>query len=411
MNLKNLKHKNRLGVEEALEILSGGGMFILTDSEDRENEGDLVCAARFAGTDKINIMASKAKGLICCALEKSLCDRAGLRPLNDSTGPESLHGTRFCMPVDLIDGCTTGISAGDRSATVLRLASPDARPDDFARPGHMFPIMEADGGLDVRQGHTEATVALCRMAGLEGASVICEIMDDDGTMARMPRLEELAEEWNMGILTIEDLLAFRREAAEGAVRLPTEYGSFRMEFLAPPSGGGGMIPEPVCLVREPDEDSGEEHPDGPLVRIHSECLTGDLFGSRRCDCGRQLEEAQRLIEEDGRGYLIYLRQEGRGIGLRAKAAAYHLQDAGMDTLEANLHLGFPADSREYRSAAEYLKNKGVGRVRLLTNNPDKIRQLEDEGLRVTRVPLLISPDRENRRYMETKKERMGHLSA
>ena len=408
--------KTRLTVEEAIEIIGSGGMIIMTDDEDRENEGDLVGAARFADPGMINFMASHAKGLICCAIEKKLCERAGLVPLDSNDGPDAIHGTKFCTPIDAIKGCETGISAYDRSTTLKRLVAADCHPDDFARPGHMFPCMEADGGLKVRQGHTEATVELCRQAGLEGAAAICEIMDNDGTMARWDRLNEMAAEWELGILTIEDLMLWlekKKKEVESLqdipVRLPTERGEFHMEFLTPREGEHSTGGDHICLVRK--SDFFETHPEGPLVRIHSECLTGDLFASSRCDCGKQLSVSQQMIEEEGEGYLIYLRQEGRGIGLRAKAAAYHLQDAGLDTLDANLKLGYEADIRSYRSAAVYLKAKGLKNIRLLTNNPDKIRQLEKEGLKVTRVPLLIEAGRENSRYIETKQNRMGHLSA
>ncbi|WP_168203509.1 GTP cyclohydrolase II [Oceanispirochaeta crateris] len=405
-------NKRRLTVEQAIKIIAAGGMIIMTDDEDRENEGDLVCAARFADPNLVNFMASKAKGLICCALEKSLCKRAGLIPLDTNDGPGALHNTKFCTPVDAIEGCTTGISAFDRSTTLKRLASLDCQPGDFARPGHLLPIMEAEGGLDSRQGHTEATVELCRQAGLEGAAVICEIMDDDGRMARWDTLLEMAAEWDLGILTIEDLISWKEkqhpEISLEPVRLPTERGRFYMEFLNPAKGDKSTGGEHICLVCQ--NKSASSHPDGPLVRIHSECLTGDLFASSRCDCGRQLALSQELISRESEGYLIYLRQEGRGIGIKAKAAAYHLQDAGLDTLDANLKLGFKVDSRSYKTAANYLKEKGLTRIRLLTNNPDKISQLEEEGFQVTRVALLIEAGEENHKYINTKQKRMGHLS-
>jgi 3,4-dihydroxy 2-butanone 4-phosphate synthase / GTP cyclohydrolase II len=405
--------KNRtINVEEALERIASGKMIIMTDDENRENEGDLVGAARFAEPEMVNFMAGRGKGLICCALEKELCRRAGLIPLEKKKTPETGDSTNFCPSVDLIKGCTTGISASDRSATIKRLASPKCCQEDFSSPGHMFPLEEAEGGLNKRLGHTEASVELCRQAGLEGAAVICEIMDDDGTMARWDRLTELATQWDMGILTISDFNKWlsARNSLE-PVRLPTHLGQFVLDFpeqaVEEESTGG----EPVCLVRLPDHPSHQPHPDGPLVRIHSECLTGDLFGSSRCDCGEQLKEAQRLIEKSEEGYLIYLRQEGRGIGLKPKAFAYHLQDRGLDTVEANLHLGYRSDSRSYKTAARYLLKKGVKKLRLLTNNPDKIVQLEREGLEVTRVPLMIKANRENKKYIETKQKKMGHFSA
>ncbi len=404
----------KLAVEEALKIIARGGMIIMTDDEERENEGDLVGALRFAEPEMINFMASRAKGLVCCALEKRICHRAGLVPLDGNDGPDAIHGTKFCTPIDAIEGCTTGISAYDRSITLKRLVSEDCRPEDFARPGHMFPCMEADGGLKARQGHTEATVELCRQAGLEGAAVICEIMDDDGTMARWDRLNEMARDWGLGILTIADLMSWLEKKEQQqipeplAVRLPTGAGAFKMEFPEPSEEDASTGGDHICLVRD---TGAEEHPQGPLVRIHSECLTGDLFGSLRCDCGNQLAVAQEMIAREEKGFLIYLRQEGRGIGLRAKAAAYHLQDQGMDTLEANLHLGYEGDCRNYRTAARYLKEKGVWKIRLLTNNPDKIHQMESEGFTVTRVPLITGHHRENAFYIKTKQEKMGHLSA
>ena len=365
-----VKDKNtKLTVEEALDIIRRGGMIIMTDDEDRENEGDLVCAARHAGPEAVNFMASRGKGLLCCTLEKELCERAGLVLMDTNGGPESLLGTNFCISVDAIKGCTTGVSASDRSITIKRLAAADCRPGDFARPGHLFPIMEAEGGLAARQGHTEATVELCRQAGLEGAALICEILDDDGTMARWDRLNEMARDWDMGILTIADLVEWLDRKKDQAdqiltseslpVRLPTERGQFEMEFLDTHEGDSTTGGDHISLIRLKDYPDSAEHPEGPLVRIHSECLTGDLFASSRCDCGKQLAESQRLIEEEGEGYLIYLRQEGRGIGLRAKTEAYRLQDKGLDTLEANLELGYEADSRSYKTAAAYLKKKGA----------------------------------------------------
>ncbi len=404
----------KLTVEEAIRIIADGGMIIMTDDENRENEGDLVGALRYAEPDMVNFMASRAKGLICCALEESLCRRAGLAPLDTNAGPDAIHGTKFCTPIDAIEGCSTGISAHDRSVTLKRLVSDNCQPEDFARPGHMFPCMEAQGGLKARQGHTEATVELCRQAGLEGAAAICEIMDDDGTMARWDRLNEMAREWGLGILTIADLMAWlekKEEAQAAPVRLPTEDGLFRMDFPQPAEEDSSTGGDHVCLIRKSDDADSKPHPEGPLVRIHSECLTGDLFGSLRCDCGRQLEESRNLIAREDEGYLIYLRQEGRGIGLKAKAAAYHLQDQGLDTLEANLRLGYEEDLRSYKTAARYLKKKGIDRIRLLTNNPDKIEQMEKEGFCVTRVPLIIESHRENEFYMKTKQEKMGHLSA
>lgn len=414
-SVNNVDKSMNISVEEALKRIAAGQMVIVTDHEDRENEGDLVGAARFAAPGMVNFMARNGRGLICVALEESLCKRAGLSLLDQVAGPEAIHGTRFCTPIDAIEGCTTGISAYDRSVTLTRLCADDCRPEDFARPGHMFPIMEAEGGLAVRQGHTEASVYLAREAGLEGAAVICEMMDVDGHMVRGARIDELAAEWGLGVLSVNDIVEYFNGRAEGGasadagpvpeLALPTEAGEFRMEFVNPEEGA---TDEHFCLFKE---QGGSVHPDGPLVRIHSECLTGDLLGSRRCDCGAQLDAARSRIEEEGRGYLIYLRQEGRGIGLRAKIKAYHLQDKGLDTLDANLHLGYPADDRDYRMAAAYLLKRGVRKIRLMTNNPDKISQMEGAGLEVVRVPLIVGEGKDNRFYIRTKQERMGHLSA
>ncbi|MDC7240923.1 MAG: GTP cyclohydrolase II [Spirochaetales bacterium] len=395
----------KITVEKAAEILKAGGMVILTDHEDRENEGDLVGAASLATPQMVNFMASKAKGLICCAIDRSCFDAAGLEVLPSSGGPDALHGTRFCTPVDAIEGCTTGISASDRSISLNRLAASDCRPDDFARPGHMFPILEAEGGLAARDGHTEGSVYLMRQAGLPGAAVICEMMDDDGTMVRGGRIDELSEEWGLGVLSVKDLVAHQKASEAEPVSLPIDQGEFTMEFLSTREEE-----EHFCLSLE-DSDSGNQPEKAPLVRIHSECLTGDLFRSKRCDCGSQLESALDRIAREGRGYLLYLRQEGRGIGLRAKMRAYKLQEGGMDTLDANLHLGYPADARDYDQAAAWLLKKGIKSIRLMTNNPDKISQLEEAGIEVERVPLIIEAGENNLRYISTKQERMGHLSA
>ncbi|MDC7233304.1 MAG: GTP cyclohydrolase II [Spirochaetales bacterium] len=403
----------KVTVEEAAKIIAEGGMVIVTDHEDRENEGDLVGAAVHAGPDMVNFMASRAKGLICCAMDQTHADQAGLELLPVSGGPEAIHGTRFMTPVDVIENCTTGISAYDRSVTLKRLAAADSRPEEFARPGHMFPILEAPGGLAVRQGHTEGSLYLMRQAGVPAVSVICEMMDDDGGMVRGRRIDELAAEWNMGVLSVQDLVNHEAAQAEEPVTLPMEMGDFRMEFLSSDSTHDHFSLFPGYSGSDIQEETFPE--DGssraPLVRIHSECLTGDLFGSRRCDCGSQLEEALKQISAEGQGYLIYLRQEGRGIGLRAKMKTYRLQEEGMDTLDANLHLGYPADDRDYGEAAAYLKRKGIREIRLMTNNPDKIAQMEEAGIRVHRIALLSKAGDHNRKYMETKQLRMGHLSA
>jgi 3,4-dihydroxy 2-butanone 4-phosphate synthase/GTP cyclohydrolase II len=393
-------------IPEALEALASGLPILVADDADRENEGDLVVAAEFATPGVVNFLARRGRGLLCAALAPDRAQALGLGVDRPGGGPDALHGTAFTASVDLVHGTTTGISAADRSATFRALANPSARPGDFARPGHVFPLVARPDGVWERRGHTEATVDLCRLAGLSGVGVLCEVMNDDGTMARLPDLESLARDEGIPLVTVADLVVYRSRTETPViplrgVRLPTVAGEFDLQVFAAPAGG-----RPLALKYRgsPPGDSL------PLVRLHSECLTGDVFGSLRCDCGAQLEESQRRISAQGHGAVVYLRQEGRGIGLEAKLAAYELQDDGLDTVDANRALGFPDDGRTYREAAWILRSWGWDEIRLLTNNPDKVRGLEEAGIRVAeRVPLVIPPGPHSEQYLNTKAGRMGHL--
>ncbi len=389
-------------VEKALEALRAGRMIIVVDDEDRENEGDLVMAAEKATPEAINFMTRYGRGLVCVPMTAERAAELQL-PLMVDQGEESM-GTAFTVSVDA-RGVRTGISAAERARTVQLLADPATRPEDLIRPGHIFPLKAKAGGVLRRAGHTEAAVDLMRLAGLQPVGVICEIMNPDGTMARRPELEVFAQEHGLVLLSVRDVIRYRmhheqvvRPVAE--TRLPTEHGTFRLvgyEAIAPGE-------HHVALVKG-EVDDGEP----VLVRVHSECLTGEVFGSFRCDCGPQLEAALQHIEWEGRGVLIYMRQEGRGIGLLNKIRAYALQDQGLDTVEADHALGFPADLREYGISAQILKDLGVRSVRLMTNNPDKVRSLEGYGIEVVeRVPLEIGANPSNRRYLETKRTKMGH---
>ncbi len=393
-------------IPQALDALRAGHMIIVVDDEHRENEGDLVMAAEHATPEAINFMTKHGRGLICVAMTPERVQALRLPmmvPEEDNTTP---YHTAFTVSVDAREGITTGISAFDRARTIRLLADPSTRPDDLVRPGHVFPLRAREGGVLVRPGHTEAAVDLMRLAGLQPAGVLCEILAEDGTMARWPELTAFATTHNLLIVRIADLVTYRRERestleCRARATLPTPYGPFQVLAYIDRTTGRDHL----ALVR--GQVTGAPP---PLVRIHSECLTGDVFSSQRCDCGPQLTKALQLIAAEGRGVVIYLRQEGRGIGLCNKVRAYALQDQGMDTVEANMHLGFPPDARDYIMAARILHDLGIQRVRLMTNNPQKVRDLERWGIEVVeRVPLVIPPTAHNWRYLHTKKEKLGHL--
>lgn len=391
-------------IPEVIEELRQGKMIILVDNEDRENEGDLIIAAEHATPEVINFMAKYGRGLICIPMEQVMLERLGLRLMVEDNNDK--FGTAFTVSVDALKETTTGISAHDRAKTVEVLIDENSTADDLRKPGHIFPLAARNGGVLVRAGHSEGSVDLAKMAGFKGAAVICEILNDDGTMARRPQLEVFAREHGLKIATISDLIKYRQRREKLVTRaaeadMPTDYGNFRVVAYDTTVGDTTH----VALVK--GDVSGKED---VLVRVHSECLTGDVFGSRRCDCGSQLHTAMRRINEEGEGVILYMRQEGRGIGLSNKIKAYHLQDHGLDTVEANVELGFPPDLRDYGIGAQILVDLGLHRVRLLTNNPKKIIGLEGYGLEVTeRVKLEIQPVVENLKYLQTKRDRMGHL--
>ena len=390
-------------IEEAVSDLKQGRMIVVVDDPDRENEGDLICAARYADTANINFMATYAKGLICMPMSRILAERLGLSQMVSHNTDN--HCTAFTVSIDHVS-TGTGISAVERSVTAMKCVDPDARPEDFRRPGHMFPLEARPGGVLERKGHTEATVDLMRIAGLEECGLCCEIMREDGTMMRTAELMEFASEHGLKIITVESLVMYRKHTEKWIERvtdvpLPTKYGEFRAYGYVNRINGEHH----VALVKG-DVSTGEP----VLCRMHSECLTGDVFGSLRCDCGEQLAEALRRIEKAGRGVLLYLRQEGRGIGLINKLKAYELQEQGMDTVEANIALGFPADMREYDTGAAILADLGVRRLILMTNNPLKIDGLDHYGIEVvSRDPIEMTCNEKNAMYMYTKYKKMGHL--
>lgn len=393
-----------ISIEGAIEIVREGGIVIVVDDADRENEGDMILAAERITAAQVNFLARHARGLICAPLTADRAEELGLGPMvPDNT---CRLGTAFTVSVDLVGGTTTGISAHDRAATIRALVDPSARPEDFARPGHVFPLVAKSGGVLRRAGHTEAAVDLAQLAGLAPVGVLCEVLDEDGSMARLPRLREIAAELGLKMVTIADLIAYRRrtdrliERVE-SIHFPTEYGEFTLHLYRSLASGHNHI----ALVK------GEIRGEVPaLVRVHSQCFTGDVFGSLRCDCGAQLHQAMMMIEKAGSGVLLYMNQEGRGIGLENKIRAYALQDAGHDTVEANEALGFPADLRDYGVGAQILADVGVVKMKLLTNNPKKVVGLESHGLDVVdRVPIEIVANDVNRGYLAAKRDKLGHL--
>lgn len=392
-------------IKEAIVDIKSGRMVILVDDEDRENEGDLCMAAEFVTSEAINFMARYGRGLICLSLSEELADKLHLYPMVRDN--RSRFGTAFTVSIEAKRGVSTGISAADRAVTIKAAVADDARADDLVSPGHVFPIRARKGGVLVRTGQTEGSVDLARLAGLKSAGVICEVMKDDGTMARMPDLEVFAREYNLKIVTIADLIDFRmqhesliRRAA--AANLPSRFGG-TFKIIVYENDVDDM--KHIALVKGDIQQEDEV-----LVRVHSECVTGDIFGSERCDCGDQLHRAMEMVEEAGKGVIVYMHQEGRGIGLVNKIRAYELQERGADTVDANIELGFKADLREYGIGAQILVDLGVRKMRLLTNNPKKIVALEGYGIAITeRVPIVIEPNENNIRYLETKKHRMGHI--
>lgn len=402
-------------IEQAIDDFRNGKFVIVVDDEDRENEGDFITAAELITPEKVNFMLSHGRGVLCAPITEERCAELGL--IHQVQQNTSMLGTPFTVTVDLLDGCTTGVSAHDRAATIRALADPSRKPDDFGRPGHINPLYAKSNGVLQRAGHTEASIDLCRLAGLRPAAALIEIMNADGTMARLPQLEEVAREYGLSLISIKDLIAYRLQQQPDAkekgvdnaaslvqrgvsVQLPTAYGTFTLTPFRQLSNGL----EHVALVK------GEWQPGEPvLCRVHSSCATGDIFGSLRCECGEQLHRAMQMVEAEGRGIIVYLNQEGRGIGLMKKIEAYQLQEAGMDTVEANVHLGFDPDERDYGVGAQILRELGATNLRLLTNNPVKRVGLESYGITIVEnVPIEVQPNPYNERYMLTKKQKMHH---
>lgn len=390
-------------IEEALEDFKAGKFVIVVDDEDRENEGDLIIAAEKIDAEKVNFMLKHARGVLCAPITISRSIELDLpHQVEDNT---SMLGTPFTVTIDKLEGCTTGVSAHDRAATIKALADPESKPETFGRPGHINPLYAQDQGVLRRSGHTEAAIDLCKLAGLYPAGALMEIMNDDGTMARLPDLEIFANEHNMKIISIKDLIAYRLSKESlievgNTADMPTKYGHFKLIPFRQKSNGL----EHLALIKgEWQED------EAILVRVHSSCATGDILGSKRCDCGEQLHKAMEMIEKEGKGVLIYMQQEGRGIGLMNKIAAYKLQEEGMDTVDANIHLGFKPDERDYGCGAQMLRHLGVHKMRLITNNPTKRVGLEAYGLTIVEnVSIEIEPNEYDYRYLETKRDRMGH---
>lgn len=391
-------------IDEAIQDIKEGKIVIVVDDEDRENEGDFICAAEKITPEIVNFMITHGRGVLCAPLTEERCKELDLDM--QVTNNTSVHATPFTVTIDKLEGCTTGVSANDRAATLRALCDPTSKPETFGRPGHIFPLRAKTRGVIRRAGHTEAAVDLARMAGLYPAGALIEIMNEDGTMARLPELIELAKKFKLKIISIADLISYRLRTESLVemgveVNMPTAYGDFRLIPFRQISNGM----EHVALIK------GTWEKDEPiLVRVHSSCMTGDIFGSQRCECGEQLHEAMQLIEKEGKGVLVYMNQEGRGIGLMNKIKAYKLQEQGLDTVDANLHLGFNADERDYGVGAQILMNLGVTKLKLMSNNPVKRIGLEAYNLTIVEnVPLVIKPNPHNKFYMETKKNRMGHI--